>query len=509
MQKILTPNQMRQAEAAAEKQGISLWDLMLNAGTQLADIVFVRARQLEAHSVLILCGKGNNGGDGYVCAAKLAAADPKLDISICQLTGAPKTDISKKAYELAKAENSIEIYGELSERPIKADIIVDCVFGTGFHGELDKPRRREFEMISNIKAYKIACDLPSGVDSLRGTAAEGTCVFDETVSFHAPKLGTVLKPARAFCGKMTVCDIGIPGNWTETGEDKTFIREAESDDLHKLFPVRPEYSYKGTFGKLLIIAGSENYIGAAAVCSRAALRTGCGIVNLAAPMSVIQAIAGQAPECVYTPLPKGDDGCIGKGALPILAELIKTHDAIVVGCGLGQTEGTKKLIKGLIKKSEKPLVIDADGINLLAKNIDVLREKNCEMILTPHMGELGRLAGISAKEALASRYDICRWLTDSYGVTLHSKDSTTLTFSGSEAWVTNFGCSALAKGGSGDMLTGIIGSMLAQGASPAEACMLGSYIMGRTAEMLCEGCSPAAITASDIINEFKHSLTVL
>ncbi len=507
MQKILTPYQMRQAETAADKQGISLWDLMLNAGNQLAEVVFVRAKQLKAESVLILCGRGNNGGDGYVCAARLA--DEGLDVAVCKLAGDPKTDLSKKAYELAKKGSKVEIYSELSEKPIKADIIVDCVFGTGFHGELDKPRRREFEMLGSIKAYKMACDLPSGVDSLRGTAAEGTCVFDETVTFHAPKLGMVLKPARSYCGKITVCDIGIPGNWTENSDDKTFIREAEAEDLHKLLPNRPDYSFKGTFGKLLIIAGSENYIGAAAVCSRAALRTGCGIVNLAAPMRVIQAIAGQAPECVYTPLPATDDGCIGKSALPILAELIKSHDAIVVGCGLGQNESTKKLIKGLIKKVEKPLVVDADGINLLAKNIDVLREKNCEMILTPHIGELGRLAGMSAKEALASRYDICRWLTDSYGVTLHSKDTTTLTFSGSEAWVTNFGCSALAKGGSGDMLTGIIGSMLAQGCTPAEACMLGSYIMGRTAEMLCEGCSPAAITATDIIAEFKHSLTVL
>ena len=509
MQRILTPYQMRQAEAAAEKQGTSLWDLMLNAGNQLAGIVFVRAKQLKAKSVLILCGKGNNGGDGYVCAAKLAAAEIGLEVAVCKLAGEPKTDLAKKALELAEKDKSIDIYSELSEKPIRADIIVDCVFGTGFHGELDKPRRREFQMISGVKAYKIACDLPSGVDSLRGTAAEGTCSFDETVTFHAPKLGMVMKPARALCGKVTVCDIGIPGNDTENSEDRTFIREAEADDLHKLMPIRPEHSHKGTFGKLLIIAGSENYIGAAAICSRAALKTGCGIVNLAAPMSVIQAIAGNTPECVYTPLPRGDDGCIGKGALPILAELIKTHDAVVVGCGLGQGEGTKKLVKGLIKKSEKPLVIDADGINLLAKNIDVLREKNCEMILTPHIGELGRLAGISFREAQASRYDICRWLTDSYGITLHSKDSTTLTFSGAEAWVTNFGCSALAKGGSGDMLTGIIGSMLAQGKSSAEACMLGSYIMGRTAEMLCEGCSPAAISATDIINEFKHSLTVL
>ena len=253
MQKILTPHQMRQAETYSEKQGVSLWDLMLNAGNQLADIVFVRAKQLEARSVLILCGRGNNGGDGYVCAAKLASADADLEVAVCALAGDPKTDLSKKAYELAKKDKNIEFYSELSEKPIKADIIVDCVFGTGFHGDLDKSRRREFAMLSAVKAYKIACDLPSGVDSLRGCVADGTCAFDETVTFHAPKLGMVLKPARAYCGRITVCDIGIPGSGLELSEDKTMIREAEAEDLHKLIPPRPDYSHKGTFGRLLII----------------------------------------------------------------------------------------------------------------------------------------------------------------------------------------------------------------------------------------------------------------
>lgn len=289
MERILTPYQMRQAESASDKQGVSLWDLMLNAGGQLAEIVFVRAKQREAKSVLILCGKGNNGGDGYVCAARLAAQG--IDVSVCQLLGEPKTDLAKKAHSLAAKDKNIEMYGDLSEKPITADIIVDCVFGTGFHGDLDKHRRREFGMISAVKAYKIACDLPSGVDSQRGIAANGTCVYDETVTFHAPKLGMVLKPARSYCGKVTVCDIGIKFDRKKDSEDKTFIREMTAEDLHKLMPTRPDYSHKGTFGRLLIIAGSENYIGAAAIASRAALRTGCGIVNLAAPRSVIQAVA--------------------------------------------------------------------------------------------------------------------------------------------------------------------------------------------------------------------------
>lgn len=502
----LTPEQMRNAEAASERLGVSLRQLMQNAGGRLAEHVALRAKELGARRIFLLCGTGNNGGDGFVCAADLAKHG--LEAEVCLVCGEPKSELAVRAFGLLK-DGGIAVHSGLPNTSRDADIIVDCIFGTGFHGEFDDSCKGTLDMLSESRAYKIACDMPSGVDCLRGTAAEGTMRFDETVTFHAKKLGCCLKPAKAYCGRVTVCDIGIPDGWDRYCADGTVISEMLPEQLHALMPIRPEHSHKGTFGRLQLICGSASYIGAAAIASRAALRTGCGIVELAAPAAVIQAIAGFAPECVYTPIPADEDGFISAAALPELLGHAESCTAVVVGCGIGRTEGTKAIVEGLVKNVKKPLVIDADGINQLAKNIDVLRDRNCETILTPHIGELGRLCGVTTTQALSDRYALCHELAGKYGITLHSKDSTSLTFWDKHCAVTDFGCSALAKGGSGDMLAGVIGSMLAQGKLPHEACMLGDYIVGRTAELLCEGSSPAAVTASDMIAEFKHTLTVL
>lgn len=509
MNRVLTTEQMRQAESASEKLGVSLWRLMLNAGTALAEFVLEKAREIGAESCAVLCGTGNNGGDGLVCADHLASHGFKTEVFF--YSGMPKTELAKKAYSKLSGEVKQTVLDEnkFDSADITADIIVDCIFGTGFHGEFRGEPCGYPSVLNRSNAYKIACDMPSGIDSESGTAAEGTLQCDATLTFHRAKYGMVISPARKLCGEMTVADIGIPDGWEEYLDDKTTAYEMTSDELSRIMPVRPEYSHKGTFGRLLLICGCESYIGAAAICSRAALHSGCGIVNLAAPKAVISAIAGHTPECVYTPLPADSEGFISANAIPKLTELANSHDAVAVGCGLGQTDGTQKLVEELIKNVKKPLLIDADGINQLAKNIDVLKDKNSEIVLTPHIGELARLSGVNVSEAIGRRYELCRSLTEKYGVILHSKDATSLTFSDKQMKITNFGCSALAKGGSGDMLAGIIGSLLAQGQKPDRACVLADYIMGRTAEILCETYSPAALTAADIISAFKTTLMTL
>lgn len=507
--RILTVEQMKQAEAASEKLGVSLWRLMLNAGGALADTALKKAGETGAKSCTVICGTGNNGGDGMVCADILA--ERGLTTEVVFYSGMPKTELAKKAYERmsAKAKRVFLDENGFDGADIQADIVIDCIFGTGFHGEFRGAADRLPSRIPCKNAYRIACDMPSGIDAVRGTAAEGTLRCDCTVTFHAPKLGMLLAPARELCGEIVTADIGIPEGWEELLSDRTEIREETAETLRPRMPDRPEYSHKGTFGKLLLVCGCEKYIGAAAISSRAALHTGCGIVTLAAPKSVITAIAGHAPECVYAPLPADAEGYISADALPQILELADGCDAAVIGCGLGRTDGTKQIVEAMIKNVKKPLLIDADGINQLAENINVLKDKISEIVLTPHIGELARLAEISVSEALSRRYEVCRSISEKYGVTLHSKDASSVTFSGGGAAVTNFGCSALAKGGSGDMLAGVIGSMLAQGIGAADACVLGSYVMGRTAELLCEKYSPAAITATDIIGAFKTSLKIL
>lgn len=503
MNRLLTPQQMSQAEKASEALGVSLWELMQNAGAQLARAVERAAARIGAKNILLLCGSGNNGGDGSVCASLLA---DKFDISAAYVCGEPKTELAKKAFALIDSEK-VKIITENIDFG-NADIVVDCIFGTGFHGEFRENIQFLMSRFARSDTYKIACDMPSGVDCLRGKVAAETVKFDETITFHAMKFGMALKPAFSVCGKIEIANIGIPDGWEKYLDDRTSSHEIFGSELHKMLPARPEYSHKGTFGKVLLICGSENYIGAAAICSRAALHTGCGIVNLAAPHSVISIIAASAPECVYTPL-ETEGGTISSREIDKLVELANMHSAVVVGCGIGRSESTRRLVEALVKNVRVPLLIDADGINQLALNIDVLRDKNCEIVLTPHIGELARLSGRTAAEASAERYAICRELSEKYGVTLHSKDATSVTFSNSKATVTNFGCSALAKGGSGDMLAGVIASLLAQGVTAAEACALGDYICGETAEILCEKYSPAAVAASDIINAFKETLTIL
>ncbi len=502
MARLLTPEQMMQTERTSEQLGTPLWTLMLNAGGALASMIKSRAAERRAKKVLFLCGKGNNGGDGLVAAAKLKGGDLKVKVKL--MCGQPGSELAKRAYALLDSKDFID-----DVSGFQPDIIVDCIFGTGFKGEFSEELAAELYEISLIPAYRIACDMPSGINCCNGVTAVETLFCDETLTMHAPKLGMYLRPAKSFCGKISVADIAIPNNWAAQLDDDTIIETADADLIKKYFPHRNEVEHKNRFGRLLMICGSEGYVGAAAIATRAALRSGCGIVQLAAPKFVIQCISGTAPECVYTPVPSDESGCISEEAIPRLLELIQNADAVVIGCGLGCTEGTMKIVEEVVRNCKVPLVIDADGINQLAKHIDVMREKQCEIILTPHIAELARLSGTDNNDAKQRRYRLSRELCFKYGVTVHAKDATSITIRDRLAYVTDFGCSALAKGGSGDMLAGLIGSMLAQGVKPRMACMLGDYIMGRTAEILSDTYSPAAITASDIIEAFKDTLITL
>ncbi len=505
---LLTPSQMSQAEKASAKLGVSLSTLMDNAGASLCSKIEEISDSKALERVIFLCGRGNNGGDGFVAARLLKEHRRYLRVYIYLACGEPKTGLSQAAY--SKLSDDIEIITidkllKLNNR----DMIVDCIFGTGFHGELSEDIAAFLEPLNKSNAYKLGCDMPSGVDCLNGTVAKGTLYCDETVTFHREKLGMAINPAKIYCDKISVLDIGIPDGWESYVDFNIAYTEADAKKLHNLLPKRSDYSHKGTYGKLLLICGADYYIGAAAISSRAALHTGCGIVNLAAPKSVVAAIAGHAPECVYTPLNTDNDGCISENEIEQLISLANQSTAVVVGCGIGQSNSTKKLVEALIKNVKCPMVIDADGINQLAKNIDILRESNCEIILTPHIGELARLSGTDVPFAIHNRTEVCKRLVDEYKITLHSKDATSITYNGSNAIVTSFGCSALAKGGSGDMLAGIIGSMLAQGLNVTDACITADYIMGRSAEILSEGYSPAVLTATDIIDGFKATLTAL
>ena len=504
MYDILTPVQMRNAEQASVRLGVNLDTLMDNAGAAFGERILHKAEGLMTKNVVILAGSGNNGGDGFVAAHFLYESGISPVVILC--CGQPKTELAKNVF--LQLDRNIEVV-EFNDKAAydllsKADIIADCVFGTGFHGSIKGAVGDFLAAVNKSCAYKIACDVPSGADSLNGQISENTFIADETVTFHRSKLGLFISPAKECCGRIVVCDIGIPVGWEEgMGTD---IFTASEDYAAGLLSYRPENSHKGTFGRVALICGSANYPGAALICAESALRSGVGIVNLCSPQQVVSAAVCRIPECPITPRTVGGERFIVENSLEIILEGLSNASAAVIGCGLGVTKDTERLVCEIIRNAKCPLVIDADGINCLSKHIDVLKEKQTEIILTPHAAELARLCGVSTKCALDDMLGCSQSLADKYGITVHAKNPQTMTVSAERCVVTDFGCSALAKGGSGDMLAGLIGSLTAQGLCAEDACVLGDYIMGMSAKILCETASVRGVLATDIIANYPTAL---
>lgn len=505
MFEILTPKQMSAAEQASVKSGVSLSKLMDNAGEGLYRSVLSAATKKFYKNAVILVGNGNNGGDGLVCAELLAQSG--IVPTVILMCGQPKTELAAAAFE--KLDKSIVVLdrnsAEFDYITDKAEIIVDCVFGTGFHGKISDDLLPDFLHIDKCSAYKIACDLPSGVNALSGKVSPGTIKCNQTITFHRKKLGLTLHPAKEYCGELKICDIGIPDGW-EKGLGLSIEQPTEAE-IAALLPERRRDSHKGSYGKLMLVCGSEKYMGAAMISTQSALRSGIGIANLCTPKSVSQSLVSAMPECVFTPLKHDENGFISADNLSLLLEQAKSASAIVLGCGLGVTDGTKELVYGLIKNADRPIILDADGINCLSAHIDVLEEKQAEIMLTPHPAELARLCGKSVSEVLDDRLSATLYIAIKYGVTVHAKGTQTLTVTPeSRCYITDFGNSALAKGGSGDMLAGLIGSFAAQGKKTASACILASCLMGTAAENLSLSKSERGLLARDIISAFPDVL---
>lgn len=487
----LTPQQMTYAE---QHCGVSLDVLMDNAGAALSRRVKEKCYAETVKRPLFLCGKGNNAGDGFVAAQMLSQCGIQPAVLLC--CGEPKTELAKAAFD--KMEGVQAVYADKTDlRDIIGgfDVIVDCVFGTGFSGELSQDIQEIFSIANNADVYRIACDIPSGANALTGEA-QYAFLADETITMHLPKLGMALSPAKEYCGKIIPADIGIE---LKLGG----IHEFDRQEAAKALPYRMPHGHKGTFGKVVCVCGSEKYTGAAAMSVSAALRSGAGLVQLCSTGKVIDRLSPVLSEAVYTQLPCRDDGFVSSDAAGLICEEIKSADAILFGCGMGNNEDTGLLLEAVIRNADCPVVIDADGINSLCANIDILKSKRGQVILTPHPMELARLCGISLPPD--DRYGAAKEISEKYSVTVMAKSAQTLVV-GDKSYICRKGNTALSKGGSGDMLAGLTAGFLAQGVQADKAACLASYLLGDTVEALCERLSPRGIIASDILNELPKTL---
>lgn len=513
--RVLTTSQMQELDRQTiEEIGIPGVVLMENAGRGMTDHLLRKFSHLKPGPALILAGKGNNGGDGYVIAHHLMEAkwqvrtvvlaerssirgDARINLDVLEACGGDITFTP----DLAALE------GTLAALPT-CGLLVDALFGTG----LSKPATGHYaaaiDWINRSSAAVAAVDIPSGIDASTGQIL-GTCVAaDLTATFAFPKIGQVSYPGAGCVGELVVVDIGIPGKVHEqVGDDCLLVTAAVA---HSLLPARPVDGHKGTFGHLLVMAGSIGKTGAAAMTSEAALRAGCGLVTLACPAEVQPVLAGKLTEVMSAPLPD-TDGAANMLALPVLTDLLVGKQALALGPGMGLGPETTELVRRLVSDCSLPLVLDADGLTALAGHLDVLQQRgSAATILTPHPGEMARLAEIPVEAVQANRVVVARDFATRHGVVVVLKGARTVTaLPDGRVRINDSGHAGMASGGMGDVLTGLAGSLLAQGLEAGSAAVLAVYLHGYAADLLAAKYGNAGLLASDLLAELPAARQAL
>jgi NAD(P)H-hydrate epimerase len=465
MKPILTPHEAGELDRGAQARGIASVDLMERAGRAVARGAIEVAGGAYGRHAVVVCGTGNNGGDGFVAARRLAREGMRVDVFTVEpggLEGAASANLARlgeqgltaRPWEAARAERSLA----------RADVVVDAIFGTGFHG---KPEGVWLETIDAINAAAvpvIAVDIPSGVDGATGAVVGSAVWADVTVTFGAAKVGSVLLPGAERSGTVRVVDIGFPEDLLRPD-----IGLTEPDDVAAALPVRGLQGHKRSSGVLLVISGSRAMTGAPALIARAAGRVGAGLVTVATPGDAVHAVQAHVAEAVFLPLEQTDEGTVAAEAADALLDAIERADAVAIGPGLGRDEETARLVHTLVGRSTVPIVLDADGLNAFEGNVEGLRHRETELVLTPHDGEFARLMFRSVSE-MADRVTAARELA-------RAADAVAL-LKGTRTVIAPTGTSALATAGTGDVLTGVIGGLLARGMPALDAATAGAYVHG-------------------------------
>ena len=486
---------MKQIEQRGAEMGISTLRMMENAGSAAA--TFLRKNlDVAKRNCMVFCGRGGNGGDGFVTARKLYQWG--ANVLVVLTDGVPTVEDSHQMLErLSSMHIPILNYQQERQTVISylsgADLVVDAIYGMSFHGELDSLHREICQLINSSTAAVIALDIPSGVNALTASydpdciQADFTIVFDSFKPAH-------LFPAEIPClGKLHLVDIGIPEAAHE-GFENRFVHCDEETLLYYL-PPKASNSYKGSNGRLLNIAGSMGMAGAAVLSTSAALRSGAGYVTLAIPETLYPHVTPHLVSSVCLLLQEGQQLSAIQTALP-------RNDAVAIGCGLGSFPSVQRLVRHLAECCPLPLILDADGINALAQDIDILKRAASPRILTPHLGEFSRLIQKPVEEIKANRIELAKEFSQEYNAILVLKGANTVVTSpDGMVYVNQSGCPGLAKAGSGDLLTGIIASLTAQGIAPYAAAVCGVYLHGLAAERCAARLSCYGMQPMDILTD--------
>lgn len=503
--KLVTVEQMRYLDRNA---GVPVPQLMENAGLAVAQEVWLLLGEVAERAIVVLAGPGNNGGDGLVAARHLHDWGSKVNVYMLKPRDADQDDVYRQVVERdipVKTVAEDEGFQALEEMLSRAEVVIDSLLGTGrmrtIDGELAEIMKRLAAARQRPLPPRIlALDVPSGVDGDTG-AADPLCVPAEvTVTMAHSKVGLHTLPAAQYCGRVEVADIGIPAALSqELPYELMTAAWARS-----LLPPRPPEANKGTFGKVLVVAGSTNYIGAAYLAAVGAGRVGAGLVTLACARSIYPIMASKLVESTFLPLPDVEGFLTGESAHSVLQALDQGYSALLVGCGLGQMAYVQAFIQSVLPRLKgetlRAVVIDADGLNALASREHWWQELTLPAIVTPHPGEMSRLTGLPIADIQADRLQTAVRQASAWRTTVILKGAHTVVASpDGRARVSPFANPALASGGTGDVLAGAIAGLVAQGLEPFDAAALAVYLHGQAGEKVRGELGDAGLLAGDLL----------
>jgi len=510
--KIVTAAEMQEIDRRATAEfGIPSILLMENAGLQVALEIEKSFPDCLRLPISIFCGKGNNGGDGFVAARHLLNRGRAVHVFLFGKAAEIKGDAATNLEILKRMGVAIQEIRDLTDlerqpRIIEeSGLVVDALLGTGAAPPAKGLLGEAICFMNELKRPIVAVDIPSGLGADESHPL-GDCIrADLTVTFALPKRCLVLRPAADFVGRLKVADIGVPQQLLQNPEIKLNLIEAK--EVARAFPPRKRDAHKGSFGHVLVIAGSVGKGGAAAMTSKAALRIGAGLVTVALPTSLTEAMEAKLDEVMKEPLPETSEGTISRSALEKILRLLEGKDCLALGPGLSTHPETQELVNYLVPQVRIPTVVDADGINALSLHLEALNQRNGPLILTPHPGELSRLLSISTEEVQRNRVAIAQKFSLGFHIFLVLKgEGTIVSGPQGEAFINPTGNPGMATGGSGDVLTGFLAGIIASGIEIPLALQAGVFIHGLAGDLAAQEWGEEPMIAGDILAKVPEAL---
>lgn len=513
--RITTAEEMRELDRAAiEDLGIPGLVLMENAGLRVVEIAAEMLDEVRGKKVTIVAGKGNNGGDGFVVARHLINMGADVKVLLLANIDEIKGDARVNLDILLKMDQKIHTITDdkslniLRIALVYSELVIDAIFGTGFKGAAEKHLGEIIEIINDTEKPVIAIDIPSGLEANTGKV-HGPCIQAVcTVTFALPKIGLMVYPGAKYVGELYIADISIPDVLIERYDIPRFLITEEH--VRSLIKPRDPEGHKGTYGKVTLLGGSPGLTGAVNMASQAAVRIGAGLVTLGIPMSLNDILEAKLTEVTTKPLPETDNKTLGKNAFNQCLDLAATSDVVALGPGMSTEVLTTKLVQELVQHIKKPLILDADGLNALALNKEVFKKCEAPLVLTPHPGEMARLMGIELDEIKNNRINIAMQAARKFNAVIVLKGARTIVATPEgRLYVNTTGNPGMATGGSGDVLTGIIAGLVAQGLTCEEAAVAGVYIHGLAGDIAANEKGEMGLIAGDMIHALPEATKTL